>query len=105
MRIALLTLDDIHPWAKLLAASFGRQTDEMEQLLTYFYAGHSLIAYGAWDGKRLAAQYCCPMMSLHVPGIASSLQAGMSVNMTTHPDYRGRGLIKQLATPTYEAVA
>jgi hypothetical protein len=105
MRIALLTLDDLNPWAELLAASFGRQTDEMVQLVEYFHTGYPLIAYGAWDGERLAAQYCCLMTALHVPGVTAPMQAGMSVNMTTHPDYRGRGLIKQLAAPTYEAVA
>jgi hypothetical protein len=105
MRIAPLTLDDLHPWAELLAISFGRQTGEMEQLLTYFHAGYPLIAYGAWDGDRLAAQYCCLMTALRVPGTTNPMQAGMSVNMTTHPDYRGRGLIKQLAAPAYEAVA
>jgi hypothetical protein len=105
MRIAPLTLNDHRPWAGLLAASFGRQTGDMQQLLTYFHTGYQLIAYGAWDRDRLAAQYCCLMTALHVPGVTAPMQAGMSVNMTTHSDYRGRGLIKQLATPAYEAVA
>src|SRR5690349_13675851 len=94
-----------HPaCADLLAASFGRTSAEMSQLLRYLYAGYSVIAWGAWDGDRLVAQYSCLLTSLNVPGMDVPMLVGMSVNMAVHPDYQGRGLIKQIAQPVYQAV-
>lgn len=105
MNITPLTLKEQSACADLLAAAFGRPSAEMNQLLHYLYRGNQIIAWGAWDGDVLAAQYSCLMTSLHVPGFEAPVLAGMSINMAVHPEYRGRGLIKQIAQPVYQAVA
>jgi GNAT superfamily N-acetyltransferase len=104
MQITPLTLNDHHAWAALLAAAFDRQPSEIAQLLTFWQATAPLIAYGAWDGSRLAAQYSCLLRQVHVPGGAEAITVGVSMNMAVHPDYRGRGLVKQVAEPVYKAV-
>ncbi|MEZ4646792.1 MAG: GNAT family N-acetyltransferase [Chloroflexota bacterium] len=61
--------------------------------------GDGLLAWGAWDGARLAAQYSCLLTSLRLPGTEEPARVGMSINMAVHPDYRGQGLIKQVSQP------
>ncbi|MCB8944792.1 MAG: GNAT family N-acetyltransferase [Ardenticatenaceae bacterium] len=104
MRITHLTSDDYEAWAELLAAAFARQPSEMVQLLTFLQSAAPLIAYGAWDGAQLAAQYSCLLRHVHVPGQPLPITVGVSLNMAVHPDYRGRGLVKQVAQPVYTAV-
>jgi GNAT superfamily N-acetyltransferase len=104
LRIAPLTSDDQHAWADLLAIAFARQPAEMIQLLAFLQAAAPLIAYGAWDGSRLAAQYSCLLRQVHVPDQSAPVKVGVSLNMAVHPQYRGRGLIKQVAGPVYTAV-
>src|SRR5690606_20213096 len=101
MDVIPLTPGHCHPWADLLAVSFARTPAEMAQLLAWLQAGPGLIAYGAWDGERLAAQYSCRLTALHLPGHDASAAVGLSINMAVHPQYRGRGLIKQVAAPVY----
>lgn len=76
----------------------------MIALLKWLHAGWNIIAYGAWDNNILAAQYSCLQMTLTIPGHVTPLSVGMSVNMATHPDYRGRGLIKQVSAPVYQTL-
>lgn len=102
MDIAPLTLDDLTPWAELLAVSFDRSTEDMVRLLRWLHSGYDLIAYGAWDGDRLAAQYAVLWVNLCCD--SASVCAGMSLNMSVHPDYRGRGLVKQVSAPVYAEV-
>ena len=104
MRITPLTFADHCAWADLLAAAFGRQPSDMVQLLTFLQAAAPLIAYGAWDGVQLTAQYSCLLRQVFVPGQLDPITVGVSVNMAVHPDYRGRGLVKQVAEPVYTAV-
>ena len=104
MRITPLTNDDYCAWAELLAVAFDRSPPEMVQLLTFLQAAAPLIAYGAWDGERLAAQYSCLLRQVHVPDKSVPITVGVSLNMAVHPDYRGRGLVKQVAEPVYTAV-
>lgn len=116
MDIRSLTLDDLPAWSALLAAAFERMPEDMDRLLRWMHLCYPMIAYGAWDGERLAAQYSVLVNRLKMPhsptramqqstGEADVVLVGMSVNMATHPDYRGRGLIKQVATPVYETLA
>lgn len=105
MNLRPLTLDDAPAWADLLALSFDRTPDDMQKLLRWLHAGYEMVAWGAWDGERLAAQYACLLVNLHLPDNETNVQAGMSLNMSVHPDYRGRGLIKQVSKPVYETVA
>lgn len=72
----------------------------MRRLLEWFDS-FGMLAWGAWDGGRLAAQYSCLLRHLHVPWSDSPQLVGLSVNMTVHPDYRGRGLVKEMARPVY----
>jgi hypothetical protein len=97
-----LTLDHCLPWAELLAISFGRSADQTAQVLTWLHEYYRVTAWGAWDGDRLVAQYACLWRRVLVG--ATRFDAGMSLNMSVHPDYRGRGLIKQVSQPVYAAL-
>ena len=105
MKFAPLSLDDVTPWATLLAAAFDRQPGQMSQLLHFLQPETRLVAWGAWDGTTLAAQYSCLLRQLYLPTLALSLPVGLSINMAVHPDYRGQGLVKQVAQPVYKALA
>jgi hypothetical protein len=104
MHFAPLTSNDNPKWAALLAASFDRTPEDMLRLLDWLHTGHTVIGWGAWDGDKLAAQYNCCMMNLRLTD-GKTATVGMSINMAVDPVYRGRGLIKQVSQPVYEAVA
>ena len=104
MKFSPLTLNDIEPWADLLALSFNRKTNDMRKLLIYLKPRQQLLAWGAWDGSRLAAQYSCLLRDLCLPRQPNPASVGMSINMAVHPDYRGRGLVKNVSRPVYEAL-
>jgi hypothetical protein len=74
----------------------------MADVLDRLHAAFPILAWGAWDGTVLAAQYSSLLTELYIPGTHASAPVGMCVNMATHPDYRGQGLIKQVARPVYE---
>lgn len=105
MDFSFLTSDNILPWSDLLAGSFARPALAMQQLLRWLHDGWSLVACGAWDGDRLVAQYSVILLPLAVPGCAEPLPVALSINLAVHPDYRGRGLVKQVAQPVYEQAA
>ncbi|MCA9917668.1 MAG: GNAT family N-acetyltransferase [Anaerolineales bacterium] len=105
MKFTPLTLDHLTPWADLLAIAFARQPSQMRQLLHFLQPETNLLAWGAWDGERLVAQYSCLLRQLTLPGHAPDLAVGLSVNMAVHPAYRGRGLVKQVAQPVYATLA
>jgi len=105
MQLQALTLEDSEPWAQLLALTFDRSCDEMARLLHWLHAGHELIACGAWDGAQLVAQYCSMLCPLALPERVAPEWVGLSINLAVHPDYRGRGLVKQVAQPVYAELA
>ena len=105
MKFAPLTLSDTMPWATLLAAAFNHPAEQMEQLLHFMQPESNLVAWGAWDGATLAAQYSCLLRPLFLPTFQQTVTVGLSVNMAVHPNYRGQGLVKQVANPVYEALA
>jgi GNAT superfamily N-acetyltransferase len=105
MQLSPLTLDAKLAWAELLSISFDRSAKDMACLLEWFHEGHTVIAWGLWDGSRLAAQYACLLMPLCLPHTPDPVLVGLSLNMAVHPDYRGRGLIKQVSKPVYESIA
>ncbi len=105
MKIAPLALPDVPNWAPLLAAAFNRPTEQMVQLLYFLQPEVNLVAWGAWDGPVLAAQYSCLLRPLFLPAPRQVVTVGLSVNMAVHPSYRGRGLIKQVAAPVYDSLA
>ena len=104
MEFAPLTLADCKPWAELLATAFERSPLQMERLLLWFHQGFKLIAWGAWDGTRLVAQYNCRLLELKLPGETQLLKAGMGLNMAVHPEYRGQGLLDKVARPVHESI-
>lgn len=89
-------------WAELIATCFDRKCGEMMALFAWLHQMGDVVAWGAWDGDKLIAQYTSLMRQLSFNH--QSLVAGMSVNMAVHPDYRGRGLIKQVSAPVYEEI-
>lgn len=104
MDIRPLRLEDVQPWSELLSVCFDRSQGDMAKLLYWLHAGYPVVAWGAWDGDQLAAQYACLIMELYLPNNEESVRAGMSLNMAVHPTYRGRGLVKQVAQPVYQTV-
>lgn len=102
MELHALTLAERHAWAVLLADCFERQPSETEKLLEWLYQLYQPYAWGVWEDGRLVAQYTALKRPLAYQG--AILSVGMSVNMAVHPDYRGRGYIKQMAAPVYEAL-
>lgn len=52
MQYRALTPADRVEWACLLAQSFDRTQEQMEQLIGWFHAGFRLVTWGAWDGYR-----------------------------------------------------
>ncbi len=104
MHVAPLTSKDNPKWASLLATAFDRTPQDMLRLLDWLHTGHKVIGWGAWDEDKLAAQYNCCMMNLQLAD-GSTATVGMSINMAVDPAYRGRGLIKHVSQPVYEAVA
>ncbi|HEX2621781.1 MAG TPA: GNAT family N-acetyltransferase, partial [Phototrophicaceae bacterium] len=104
MHFSPLSLTDSVAWAALLAQSFDRTPEAMQQMLFWLHDGYPVIAWGAWDEDKLVAQYACLLVELALPYRADSVKAGMSLNMCVHPDYRGKGLIKQVSQPVYEAI-
>lgn len=99
-----LTLDDRAAWGRLLATTFSRTPEQMEQLLLWFHRGFELVTWGAWDGDRLVAQYNCRLLRLHVPGLPEPALAGMGLNMAVDAAYRGRGLLETVAGPVHEMI-
>ncbi|MCL4263547.1 MAG: GNAT family N-acetyltransferase [Anaerolineae bacterium] len=104
MKIAPLSLADQDAWAHLLAVSFNRNVEQMHQLLHFLQPDQRVVAWGAWDGVRLAAQYSCLLTAVANPHDLNPLPVGMSINMAVHPAYRGQGLIKQVSQPVYRVL-
>ncbi|GAB4514302.1 MAG: hypothetical protein OHK0046_16220 [Anaerolineae bacterium] len=102
--ITPLSAEHRSAWAELLALAFDRQLEDMTRSLMWLLAAGPVIAYGAWDGERLAAQYACLVRHLHIPGHAAPVEVGMSLNMCVHPDYRGQGLVKHVSKPVYDTL-
>ena len=76
----------------------------MEQLLDWFHAGFELVTMGAWAGEQLVAQYNCRLLELRVPDWSGPFPAGMGLNMAVDPGWRGRGLLRTVATPVHEEI-
>jgi len=102
MRVQPLTPHDTDVWAALLAVCFQRDPADMVALLGWLHQLGTVVAWGAWDRKQLAAQYMALVRP--VQGPEETFHVGMSINMAVHPDCRGRGLVKQVAGPVYEQV-
>ena len=94
---------DVEAWATLIAVAFNRPVAEARVLWSWFNAHQSLLAWGAWDGATLAAQYSCLIRQLQLSN-ANACTVGLSTNMAVHPRYRGRGLIKLVAEPVYDTL-
>jgi len=102
MEFAPLTPTNQSQWAELLAICFDRTQEDMLALLDWLHQMGSVVAWGAWDGDKLVAQYTSLIRHLSINN--TSTPAGMSINMAVHPDYRGQGLVKQVSAPVYEEV-
>lgn len=99
-----LTPADVQPWAECMAVCFARRTAEMQALWHWFHQGWELVAWGAWEHDRLAAQYTSLINTVISPNSAVSFRVGLSANMAVHPEHRGRGLVKRVAQPVYDTL-
>lgn len=102
MEIKALKPEHYEQGAELLALCFDRNLQDMKALLTWLEKMGQIVAWGAWDGDKLVAQYTSLLRQLCVAG--KPILGGMSINMAVHPDYRGRGLVKQVSAPVYSEV-
>lgn len=59
-----------------------------------------IIGANAWDGPNLAAHYVVLPIRATMKG--APVQAALSLNTATHPNYQRRGLFVRLAEATYE---
>jgi GNAT superfamily N-acetyltransferase len=105
IEVRALTIEDVGPWARLLAVCFERTPAQMEALLRWFHAGFDLVTRGAWDGERLVAQYNARLLDLLVPESAGPVPAAMGLNMAVDPEYRGQGLLDTVAAPVHDELA
>lgn len=104
MLITPLTSNHLEPWARLLSVAFDQPLADMLTLWDWLHAGREVLTWGAWDGPRLIAQYSSLLTPLRLPGQPALVRVGVCANMAVHPDYRGRGLVKRLAQPIYDAL-
>lgn len=72
----------------------------MQQLIEWLYCLGTIEAYGLWNDGQLVAQYSCLHRAIIFNNLALSL--GLSMNMAVHPNFRGKGLIKQVSQPVYD---
>lgn len=61
--------------------------------------GHA-ISFNAFDGDKMVAHYVCVIKKMLIKG--RIVDGILSMATVTHPDYRGRGLFKNLAKMTYD---
>jgi hypothetical protein len=104
MDIRPLTLTQKVAWSELLAKCFELPTGDAESLLGWYARLGEVVAYGVWDGDKLVGQYACLVRHLKMPKTAQVCKIGLSLNKSVHPQYRGQGLIKQMAAPVYECL-
>lgn len=104
MELRPLTLTDTEAWSQLIATAFNRTPTEAASVWHWLNTNRNLVAWGAWEGEILAAQYSCLLRTLYLPTQQSTHVVGISTNMAVHPAYRGRGLVKQVAEPVYAAL-
>ncbi|MCP5094152.1 MAG: GNAT family N-acetyltransferase [Chloroflexi bacterium] len=104
MKLTQLRLEHLPQWADLLAIAFNRHPVDMIELLSYLQTTNGLTAWGAWDGRHLIAQYSCMRHHIQLPQQTAPSMVGMSINMAVHPDYRGKGLVKQVSKPVYDCI-
>lgn len=60
----------------------------------------TIIGANAWDGSNLAAHYVVLPIRAAVKG--TPVEAALSLNTATHPNYQRRGLFVRLAEATYD---
>lgn len=70
----------------------------------YFHtAVKERVQYGAFDGDHLIAHYANIPLSLRYH--KTVLPAMLCIDMSTHPSYRGQGLISRLSEATYRDIS
>lgn len=59
-----------------------------------------VLSFGAFDGNKMVSNYACIPTQMMIEG--KIVNGVHSMAVVTHPEYRGRGLFKELAARTYE---
>lgn len=87
-------------YSELLASSYQNFRPSVSYLHWLYFENPRgpVCGYDAFDGDKLVAHYAC--IPIKVEGYTSN--SLLSLNTATHPDYRGRGLFKELASKTFE---
>lgn len=98
---------DLQAYARLFAACFPTATKLHDvAYLRWLYTANPLgeaVGFNAIEHGRLAAHYICTRARVAFDG--RPVDALLSLNTATHPDFQGRGLFTRLAEATYEAGA
>lgn len=93
----------VNAYARLLAEVFHNPKKFTPEYIYWLYCknpkGHP-VGFDAWAGQRLVAHYVCIPISVALGG--EYIEALLSLNTATAPDYRGQGLFAQLAELTYQ---
>jgi len=101
----ILPIDKNHleDTVKLLKITFPESKLTYEYLYwLYFENPRGFVqGYNAFSGDTLIAHYACVPIKIDI----YHLDALLSVNTATHPDYQSRGLFKVLADKTYESTS
>lgn len=93
-------------YAELFSRCFPKSARFTVEYLDWLYCKNPdglAIGFDAWDGERLAAHYVCVPAKVSLSGC--DVNAMLSLNTATHPEYQGRGLFTKLAQLTYADAA
>ncbi len=93
-------------YAELFSRCFPKSAGFTVEYLDWLYCKNPdglAIGFDAWDGERLAAHYVCVPAKVSLSGC--DVNAMLSLNTATHPEYQGRGLFTKLAQLTYADAA
>jgi GNAT superfamily N-acetyltransferase len=96
----------LRDYAALMQTCFPHAAKFDETYLGWLYRDNpegQAIGFDAVDAGRLAAHYVCLPTRVLLGGVV--MNALLSLNTATHPEYQGKGLFTRLAEMTYAAGA
>lgn len=107
MYFSRISSDRLVKYAGLFSCCFpSAKALRSTEYLKWLYAENpdgEAFGFDAFDGDRLAAHYACIPVNVRLRG--RHVNAMLSLNTATHPDYQGQGLFTRLAAMTYEHAA
>lgn len=93
-------------YVELFRTCFPHAANIGSEYMRWLYADNPcgrVVGMDAWFDEVLAAHYVCVPTRVSVFG--REVNALLSLNTVTHPDFRGKGLFTKLAESTYQVAA